>query len=112
MRLDSVHLCCGHLSSVNCPSDGLLIMSAVFLCIKCPNPSFLFVVVCCFKSWCCVTVYLTVLGLSGSTWGPGCIIQGLLCGATDSRVAAGGLSGRSAGTPEHTGFSSGDTRAR
>ena len=66
-----------------------------------------------FKSWGALSlVYLTVLGLSGSTWDLGCLIQGLLCGATGSLVAVSGLSSRSTGTPERIGFSSCDTRAR
>lgn len=102
MKLDSVHLCCGHSSSVNCPSDSLLVMSAVFLYMKCPHPSFFFCLFV-FKSWGTLSlVYLTVLGLSGSTWDLGCIIQGLLCGATDSLAAASGLSGCGTGTPGHT----------
>ena len=49
LRPDSIHLCCGHLSSVNCPSDSLLIMSAVFLYIECPSASF-FLIFCLFLS--------------------------------------------------------------
>ena len=65
-----------------------------------------------FKSWGALSlVYLTVLGLSGSTWDLGCIIQGLLCGATGSLVAGSGLSSCSTGTPEHVGSSSSDTWA-